>query len=104
MTMLDGALDVETVARPAARSPDDRAALAYLAASGATAITITEHDGVCAFRLGSKIDPRAVMVQWLPETNAGRSSSRPAVMLAAARMPPRRGGRWRKQRRITGRC
>jgi hypothetical protein len=70
MPMLDGALDVETVARPAARSPDDRAGLAYLAASGATAITITEHDGVCAFRLGSKIDPRAVMVQWLPETNA----------------------------------
>jgi hypothetical protein len=60
--------DVE-IGRPA-RSPDTRAAIAYLTASGATAITITEVDGVCTFRVGGKIDPRAVSVQWLPEMNA----------------------------------
>ena len=56
-------------ARPA-RSPDTKAAVEYLHASGAVAITITEHDGVCSFHLGHKIDPRAVSVQWLPEANA----------------------------------
>jgi hypothetical protein len=68
--MLDDVAAVETVARPAARSPDTKAAVAYLTASGATAITITEIDGVCAFHVGTKIDPGAVSVQWLPETNA----------------------------------
>jgi hypothetical protein len=56
-------------ARPA-RSPDTKAAIDYLIASGAVAITITEHDGVCAFHVGHKIDPHAVSVQWLPETKA----------------------------------
>jgi hypothetical protein len=56
-------------ARPA-RSPDTKAAINYLIASGATAISIAEIDGVCSFHVGSKIDPRAVTVQWLPETNA----------------------------------
>jgi hypothetical protein len=52
------------------RSPDTKAAINYLIASGAVAITITEHDGVCSFNVGHKIDPRAVSVQWLPETQA----------------------------------
>src|SRR5437879_6258403 len=56
-------------ARPA-RSQDTKAAINYLIASGAVAISITEHDGVCAFHLGHKIDPHAVSVQWLPETQA----------------------------------
>jgi hypothetical protein len=56
-------------ARPA-RSPDTKAAINYLIASGAVAISITEHDGVCAFHVGHKIDPRAVSVQWLPEPKA----------------------------------
>jgi hypothetical protein len=56
-------------ARPT-RSPDTKAAIAYLTASGATAITVTEIDGVCSFHVGHKIDPRAVAVQWLPETTA----------------------------------
>jgi hypothetical protein len=34
------------------------------------AITITEHDGVCTFEVGHKIDPHAVSVQWLPESKA----------------------------------
>jgi uncharacterized protein YlxW (UPF0749 family) len=40
MTTLDDVLDVETVARPAARSPDTKAAINYLEASGATAISV----------------------------------------------------------------
>jgi hypothetical protein len=56
--------------RPA-RSQDTKAAVEYLHASGAVAITITEHDGVCSFHVGSKIDPRAISLQWLPEANAG---------------------------------
>jgi hypothetical protein len=55
--------------RPA-RSPDTKAAINYLIASGATAISIVEIDGVCAFHVGHKIDPHAVSVQWLPETHA----------------------------------
>jgi hypothetical protein len=56
--------------RPGPRSPNTKAAINYLIASGAVAITITEHDGVCSFNVGHKIDPHAVSVQWLPETQA----------------------------------
>jgi hypothetical protein len=45
----------------------DRAALAYLIASGATAISIFD-DG--AIKAGAKLDGRAVMVFWLPEAAA----------------------------------
>jgi hypothetical protein len=47
-----------------------KAATDYLAASGATAISIIEAKGVCAFRIGLKIDQNAVAVYWLPEPNA----------------------------------
>jgi hypothetical protein len=43
MTMMDA--DISD-ARPA-RSPDTKAAIEYVIASGAAAITIAEHDGVC---------------------------------------------------------
>src|ERR1700687_1036985 len=56
-------------ARPV-RSPNTRAAVEYLIASGATAISIVEIDGVCSFHVGHKIDPRAISVQWAPETKA----------------------------------
>jgi hypothetical protein len=62
----DSVLNVETI-RPATRSPDDRAAVKYLEVSGATAISVVIKNEGCAFRVG--IDPRAVTVQWLPETN-----------------------------------
>ena len=53
--------DAETGCARPARSPDTKAAVAYLAASDATAIIIiTEHDGVCSFHVAHKIDPRAV--------------------------------------------
>jgi hypothetical protein len=55
-------------ARPAI-SPDTRAACNYLIASGATAISIVEIGGVSSFHVGSKIDPRAVSVQWLTESS-----------------------------------
>jgi hypothetical protein len=73
-------LDVETTARPAARSSDTKAALAYLKESGAVAICITERDGDCAFTFG-KIDPNAVEILWIAEANA-RAVVRKARKLA----------------------
>jgi hypothetical protein len=70
MTTLDDVADAETVARPAARSAD-RAAIAYLIASGATAISIIENETGCAFRVGTKIDARAAVVHWLAADKAG---------------------------------
>jgi hypothetical protein len=43
-------------ARPA-RSPETKAAIKYLEASGATAISVIEADTGCTFRVGTKIDP-----------------------------------------------
>jgi hypothetical protein len=56
--------------RSAPRSPDTKAAIEYLCASGATAISIVEIDGVCAFRVGTKIDPNAVEIYWLTAAQA----------------------------------
>jgi len=47
-----------------------KAAIDYLKASGATAISVVAIDGVCTFHVGHKIDPHAVLIQWLPETVA----------------------------------
>jgi hypothetical protein len=69
MTTLEN-VDVETAARPAARSPDSKAAIAYLIASGATAICVIENTTGCAYRTGTKIDPRAAVVHWLREGEA----------------------------------
>ena len=44
------------------------AAIDYLKASGATAISVVAIDGVCTFHVGHKTDPHAVLIQWLPET------------------------------------
>jgi hypothetical protein len=58
-------LDVGTGHARPARSPDTKAAIKYLIASGATAIMITEHDGVCSFscraqdRPARRLDPMA---------------------------------------------
>jgi hypothetical protein len=68
--MLDEVAAVETVARPAAGSPDTKAAIAYLVASGATAITITEVDGVCTFRIGTKMPARSVAIHWIMQVDA----------------------------------
>jgi hypothetical protein len=55
---------VETVDRPESLlksgEVSSRAAIAYLIASDATAINIIENETGCAFRAGSRIDPRAV--------------------------------------------
>lgn len=56
--------------RPTQRPSGTKAAIEYLVASGATAISITEQDGVCAFHVGHKIDPHAVSIQWVLETQA----------------------------------
>jgi hypothetical protein len=61
MPMLNVDADVETVARSAVRSPETRAAIKYLIASGAVAISIVEVDGDPSIRFGTKIDPRAVV-------------------------------------------
>jgi hypothetical protein len=70
MTLTEDVLDVETVARPAARS-SDRAAIAYLISSGAVAITIIENVKGCTFRVGTKISARAAVVMWSREDEAG---------------------------------
>jgi hypothetical protein len=71
MTTLDvDVADVETAAQPAARSADTKAAIAYLIASGATAISVIENVTGCVFRIGTKIDPRAASVHWLREAQA----------------------------------
>jgi hypothetical protein len=54
--------------RPAPRSPDTRAAISYLVASGATAISIAKAEFDCVFRIGIRIDQDAAMV--LPEPRA----------------------------------
>jgi hypothetical protein len=46
------------------------AAIDYLKASGAIAISVVEIDGVCTFQIGVKISPHAIEAQWLPETAA----------------------------------
>jgi hypothetical protein len=53
-----------------ARSPETNGAIKYLVASGATAISIVEIDGVCTFRIGTTIDPNAVEIYWLAAVQA----------------------------------
>ena len=49
----------------------NKAAIQYLKASGATAISIIQADGAaCTFQAGHKIDPNAVAVYWLREEQA----------------------------------
>jgi hypothetical protein len=70
-TMLDDVVTVETADRPAARSSDTKAAIAYLTASGATAITVTEvDDGTCTLRIGTKMLARSVAIFWIMEVDA----------------------------------
>jgi hypothetical protein len=58
------------IRKPPCRAITSKEAVAYLAASGATAITIIEINGICEFRVGIKIDPHAVSVQWISATLA----------------------------------
>jgi hypothetical protein len=53
---------------PQGRRPP-KTATDYLAASGATAIAVTEIDGICTFRIGHKVD-FAISVQWALSTMA----------------------------------
>jgi hypothetical protein len=69
MTMFDDVADVHTVARPAARSRDERAAIQYLQASGAAPISVVEVDGKATFRIGNS-DPRAVAIYWTMAADA----------------------------------
>jgi hypothetical protein len=90
MSMLDDDAEVETVARPAARSRDKKAAIAYLIASGATAICIIEDDTGCTFHVGAKSTraphrcigcPKAKPVLKLAQRAAGKS---PDICTASA--------------------
>src|SRR5688500_9456257 len=51
-------------------SPERKAEIEHLIATGATAISVLERDGACQIRAGHKIDPRALSVHWLREPNA----------------------------------
>ena len=84
MTMTD--VDIGCPGR--SRSPGTKAAVAYLAASGATAISLIEVDGVCTISIWLKIDPHALSVQWVSArpllVGAKRSSSLATPKLSAA--------------------
>jgi len=110
MTTLDlDVADVENERYVALRSPDTRAAIAYLISSGATAISVIENETGCTFKVGAKISPRAAMVFWLPEADAkavmrkarklaGRS---PDIATAEARAHE---GRRRSSRHLDSAC
>jgi hypothetical protein len=73
----DVAAVVETVARPTARSPDTKAAIAYLTASGAVAVSVIETETGCTFRIGTMIFTnagkgvaRSVAIFWIMEVDA----------------------------------
>jgi hypothetical protein len=71
--MLDDVVDVRAVAKPAPRSPDTKAALAYLEASGATAISIDEAGGI---RTGKA--PAGLVTYWVRSVQVdGDLSARP---------------------------
>ena len=57
-----------------ARSPDRKRAVAYLAASGATAITVTEHDGVASIHTG-KVTGTVAARWWIVAQDAVRVAS-----------------------------
>jgi hypothetical protein len=70
-----------------------KAAIQYLVASGATAISVVDLDGVCTFQIAVKINAHAVETQWLPETaapaivkqarhDAGKAADRAAAIAA----------------------
>jgi hypothetical protein len=53
------------------------AAISYLAASGATAISVIETETGCTFRIGTKLLARSVAIFWIMEVDA-----KPVVALA----------------------
>jgi hypothetical protein len=68
--MLDDVAAVETAGRPPTRSPDTKAAINYLIASGATAISVIETEAGCTFRIGAKLLARSVAIFWIMEVDA----------------------------------
>jgi hypothetical protein len=67
-------------AAPAERSPNTKAAIRYLEASGATAISVIETETGFAFRVGTKLDPRAHVVFWIKKPDAIRVAlARPQI-------------------------
>jgi hypothetical protein len=76
--MLNPSLDRRQRDRP------NRTAIAYLVASNATALSIIENQSGCAFRVGTKLDPRSASVHWLPEADA-RPVMRKAPKLSGRR-------------------
>src|SRR6266540_2540400 len=55
-----------------AKAPNRKRALEYLAASGAVPISVTERDGVCSIRTGSKSETVSDIIStvWLDERMA----------------------------------
>jgi hypothetical protein len=73
--MLDDTVAVETpAAKPVSRSSDTKAALQYLEASGARAISVTTGSGHVVINVGYKAD--AVEVFWLPAASARAVAAR----------------------------
>jgi hypothetical protein len=84
--MLDDVADVApvaTVAKPVPRSPDTKAALRYLACSGANAISITKGIGGVVIAVGYKAD--AVAIFWLPSDKARGVAARARKLAGGSR-------------------
>ncbi len=72
--------DVETGGARPVRSPDTKAAFAYLVASGATAITITDHD---VWLVSRRVQARcARLLGALAQRNASDRSRTPSLTKA----------------------
>lgn len=101
--MLDDAdvASVATVEKPAARSPDTKAALQYLEASGARAISVTQGCGYVVIAVGFK--PAASRSSGCQRTRRGRSRPGRARSQATTRTSRARSRRFARRRRITGR-
>jgi hypothetical protein len=80
--MLDDVADYRAVAKPAPRSPDTKAALAYLDASGADGISITASTGRIVIAVGFK--PDAIVIFWLPAGKARAVAARARSIMGDA--------------------
>jgi short chain dehydrogenase len=85
-----------SVTRPHARASSSKPARAYLAASGAAAISIVEVDDVATIRTATKPDPRAAVVFWIAGVVTDTTTD--VVPFQAGQYPPIRQSRCPKHK------
>jgi hypothetical protein len=72
MMLDDVAAVAQTAGQPPTRSPNTKAAINYLIASGAAAISVIETETGCTFRIGTKLLARSVAIFWIMAVDAKR--------------------------------